>query len=84
MSPVMTPADQAAYERLTNQRLASAEHNLLAANGRNLNPAQRDLVEKIKTFLDQSREAASVTDWVRANTLAQKAFVLSGELLRSF
>jgi len=84
MSPVMTPADQANYERRTNERLASAEHNLHVADKHTLNAAQRDLVEKITTFLGQAHEAASVSDWVRADTLAQKAFVLSQELVNSF
>jgi hypothetical protein len=84
MSPVMTPADQENYERQTNERLASAEHNMLVAKGHNLDAAQRDLVEKIQTFIGQAREAAGVPDWVRANTLAQKALVLSLELVKSF
>jgi hypothetical protein len=84
MSPVMTPADQANYERQTDERLASAERNLHVADRRNLDAAERDLVEKITTFLGQAHEAASVSDWVRANTLAQKAFVLSQELVNSF
>lgn len=62
----------------------TAEKNLQAANGKSLNAAQKDLVEKIRGFLEQSHEAIVADDWVRAENLAEKARVLSLELAKSF
>jgi len=62
----------------------TAEHNLQFANGKQLSAAQKDLTEKIKGFLSQSHEAIMADDWVRAQNLAEKARVLSAELVKSF
>jgi hypothetical protein len=56
---------------------------LQAAAGKKLNAAQKDLVEKINGFLGQAREAIVAGDWVRAKNLAEKARVLSDELVKS-
>ncbi len=84
MSPQLTPADQAAYQQKTNEDIAAAEKNLQKAYGRDLTAAQHDLVEKIRGFIGQAREAARESDWVRARNLAQKANALSVELVNSF
>ena len=54
------------------------------ANGKQLNAAQKDLIEKINGFLGQAHEAIVADDWVRAQNLAEKARVLSSELVKSF
>jgi hypothetical protein len=84
ISPQLSPADQAALEKKTNANVASAEKNLQQAYGRELNSGQHDLVEKINSFLGQAREATRAADWVRANNLAEKAYLLSVELVNSF
>lgn len=84
ISPQLSPGDQAAYERATNDDISAAEKNLQSAVGRPLNAAQQDLAEKIRTFVSQSREASKSGDWSRAQNLAQKARVLSAELVGSF
>jgi hypothetical protein len=48
-----------------------------------LSAAQRDLVSKIRGFIKDAREAAQITDWSRARSLAKKAQVLSEELASS-
>jgi hypothetical protein len=83
LSPTMSPQEQASAERQTNQSIGTAEHNLQAALGRQLTATQADLVEKIRGFLGQAREAIRDHDWLRARTLAQKAQVLSTELVNS-
>ena len=83
ISPQLTPADQVAYEQKTNEDIAAAEKNLQKAYGRELSAAQHDLVEKIRGFIGQAREAGRELDWVRARNLAQKADVLSVELANS-
>jgi len=83
ISPRMSPADQVEYQTKTNEAIAAAERNLQRAYGRKLNSAQADMVEKIRAFLAQAREAIRASDWVRARNLAEKAVVLSNELVAS-
>ena len=61
-----------------------ARKNLQAARGKQLNAAQQDLVDKIGSFLAQSLDASKGGDWSRAQNLAQKARLLSVELVNSF
>lgn len=84
ISPRLSAQEQAEAERRTSEDISLAERNLLLAPDSNhLSVAQRDLVEKIRGFLAQAREAIRAADWVRARTLAQKARVLSIELVNS-
>jgi type IV secretory pathway VirB10-like protein len=83
ISPQLSAADQAAFEQKTNENIAGAEKNLQQASGHSLNSAQNDLVEKIKVFLDQARDAAKEGDLARAQNLSQKAYLLSVELVNS-
>ncbi len=83
ISPRLSPEEQAAAERKTYEDIGTAERNLQVAYGKQLNAAQHDLVEKIRGFLGQAHEAIHASDWVRARNLAQKAVVLSVELINS-
>ena len=83
ISPQLSPADQQTYERKMTDDISAAEKNLQQTNGRQLNAIQQDLVEKIHSFLDQSREASKGGDWARAENLAQKARLLSTELVNT-
>jgi type IV secretory pathway VirB10-like protein len=67
----------------TASNITTAEKNVQLANGRQLNAAQKDLVEKINGFLGQAHEAILADDWVRAQNLAEKARILSVELVKS-
>jgi outer membrane biosynthesis protein TonB len=84
ISPQLSADDQASYERKTNEDISEAEKNLGQAAGKQLNAAQQDLEEKIRSFLGQSRDASKTGDWARALNLAQKARLLSIELVNSF
>jgi hypothetical protein len=84
ISPQLSPSDQATYQRKTVDDTTVAEKNLQETSGKQLNAAQLDLVGKIRSFLLQSRDAIKDGDWVRAQNLAQKARLLSGELVQSF
>ncbi len=84
ISPQISPADQATYEHRINENISTAERNLQQASAHQLNATQKDMAEKIKGFVDQSREAMQASDWARAQNLAQKAQVLSNELVGSF
>jgi hypothetical protein len=81
ISPQLSPGDQASYERKTNEDISAAEKNLQEASGKQLTVTQRDLVEKIRNFVAQSRDASKGGDWARAQNLAQKARFLSVELV---
>ena len=81
--PAISPGDQAAFQRKTEDDVAVAQSNLQRSAGKQLSAAQRDLVEKIQSFLTQSREASQTGDWARAQNLSQKARLLSNELIES-
>jgi hypothetical protein len=83
IAPELSPKDQAAAVRTTTDDIRVAERNLQVAYGRQLNASQNDLVGKIAGFLAQAHEAIRAGDWVRAQNLAQKAQVLSVELVKS-
>ena len=84
LSPQLSERDLEATKANTTKSITLAEQNLQLANGRQLSPAQKDLTEKIKGFLGQSHEAIRADDWIRAQNLAEKARVLSAELVKSF
>ena len=84
ISPILTPADQERLTRLSTDQIRIAERNLQLAAGRRLNAVQNDLAEKVRGFLSQAHEAIRANDWVRAQNLAEKAQVLSAELVKSF
>ena len=79
----LSKEESAAAQQEANQSLDIAEKNLASTRNKRLNPAQSDLVSKIKGFLKDAREAARAGDWARARNLAKKAQVLSEELVRS-
>jgi hypothetical protein len=83
ISPELSPNDQAAYRHKTDEDITVAQKNLQQSADKRLSAAQTDLVEKIKSFVSQSQEASKAGDWARAQNLAQKARVLSVELVDS-
>lgn len=83
ISPQLSPADQQNYERRVSDDISAAEKGLQQTNGRQLNAYQQDLVEKIHSFLGQSRDASKGGDWAAAQNFAQKARILSTELVNS-
>jgi hypothetical protein len=83
IAPQLTPQEFAVAQQQTNESLSIAEKNLMAARGKTLSAAQTDLVSKIRGFIKDAREAAQITDWGRARSLAKKAQVLSEELASS-
>ena len=83
IAPALTPQQEANARRITTSAVQSAEKNLQVANGKNLNSTQKDLVEKVRGFLQQAHEAIMASDWVRAQNLASKAQILSVDLTKS-
>ena len=79
----LTPQESAVAQQQANESLGIAEKNLASARGRKLNSTQTDLISKITGFIKDAREAAKITDWSRARSMAKKAQVLSEELAAS-
>jgi len=79
----ISPADEAQLKAKTQKAVAEAQANLHKADGRQLSDSQRDMIEKIQSFLAQAREAGELPDWSRASILAEKARLLSIELANS-
>lgn len=84
ISPVLTRADEQRLTQLATDQIRVAERNLQTATGKRLNALQEDLYQKVQGFLSQAHEAIRANDWVRAQNLAEKAQVLSAELVKSF
>lgn len=84
ISPQISTRDLNSAKKNTTAHITTAEQNLQLASGKQLNEAQKDLTEKIKSFLGEAHEAILADDWVRALNLAEKARVLSAELVKSF
>jgi hypothetical protein len=84
ISPQLSPEEKSRAQASTDADVKAAQQALDAAAHHTLNPTQQDMADKISGFLTQAREAISVADWLRAKNLAQKAHVLSNELVRSF
>lgn len=83
ISPELSPGDQATYAHKTTEDVSAAENNLKQTKGKQLSAAQQDLADKIRSFLAQSLGASQGGDWARAQNLAQKARLLSVELVNS-
>jgi hypothetical protein len=77
-----TTADQASQQRSTAQLTAATEDNLKQLAGRSLPASQQDMVSQIKQFMDQSKAAVAAGDSARGHNLAQKAHLLSEELVK--
>ncbi len=84
ISPQLSAQDLAATKTITTKNMLTAEQNMQLASGKQLNAAQKDLADKINGFLGEAHEAITADDWVRAQNLAEKARVLSVELVKSF
>lgn len=83
ISPQMSPSDQTQLQKQANQFVTTTQQNLHHADGHDLNATQKDMVDKIRGFLDQAQQAIQTTDWERAKNLSQKAYLLSLDLLKT-
>jgi hypothetical protein len=78
-----TQSNQEASQQLntTNQLLAGTAANLKQIAGRQLSADQEDTVKQIKVYMEQARNAAKNGELQRAYTLANKANMLSADLV---
>jgi hypothetical protein len=75
-------AAQAQQRSSTDQLLGSTEDNLKKLAGHELTPTQQDMVSQIRQYMQQSKEAITAGDTERGRMLAQKAQLLSDELVK--
>ena len=82
LTPAVNPAQAKDQRANTAKLLAATDANLKRVAGRQLTPAQQNMVAEINTYMRQARAAAASADTNRAQTLAYKARLLSDELAR--
>jgi len=76
-------AEQGSQQRsTTEQLLESTEDNLKKVAGRQLSASQQEMVNQIQQFIQQSKAAVATGDVGRGHNLAQKAHLLSDELVK--
>ena len=87
LGPNITDQEKARAQESANDLMNRTDNNLKLAQDKALskgfNPSQKDLLERSHSFLKQAHAAAQTGDWARASNLAQKAFLLSEDLLHS-
>jgi len=77
-----TAGEQAMQQRSTEQLAAATEENLKQIAGRQLTASQEDMLTQIKQFMDQSKSAIAAGDSERGHNLAEKAHLLSEDLVK--
>ena len=82
IAPGMTPAEAARQRHNAEQLLSSSDDTLKRLAGRTLDAKQQETVGQIRNYIDGARSALKEGDVRRANTLAQKAHLLSEDLVK--
>ncbi|HLX83909.1 MAG TPA: hypothetical protein VKR59_08420 [Terriglobales bacterium] len=82
IAPGLTPAEQARQRRSAEQLLSSTDDQLRQLTLRTLNARQQETVVQIHNYMAGARSALKDGDLRRASTLAEKAHLLSDDLLR--
>jgi hypothetical protein len=77
-----TASDQAWQQQSTEQLSAATSENLKKLAGRQLTSNQQEMVNKIKEYMDQTKAAITAGDAQRGRSLAEKAHLLSEELVK--
>lgn len=82
IAPGMTPAEASRQRQNAEQLLGSTDGQLKQLEGRTLNDRQQETVGQIHNYLKVARSALQEGDVGRASTLAQKAYLLSDDLVK--
>jgi hypothetical protein len=83
ISPQLSPDESARAQSSADKDIRTAQQNLDFASGKRLTVNQQDMADKIRGFLKQAQDAKAISDWSRAKSLAEKARLLSDELVKS-
>jgi hypothetical protein len=82
IAPGMTPAEATRQRHNAEELLGATDDKLKRLAGRTLDPKQRETVGQIRNYMEGARSALKEGDVRRANTLAQKAHLLSEDLVK--
>lgn len=75
-------SDQNEQRRLILELTAAAEQNLKNMDGLTLTHAQQEMMDQCRQYLQQSKAASESDNLEQAHSLAQKAQLLSQELVK--
>jgi hypothetical protein len=82
ISPDMSPQQAQQQRGRTTWLLGKTDENLKILASRPLNAAQQDTVHQVKRYVEDSEDATKNGDLQRAYTLANKARMLSADLVK--
>lgn len=82
IAPDMSPAEAALQRKNAEQMLGSTDTQLKNLAERSLDARQQETVGQIHNYMDGARSALKEGDLRRAGTLAQKAHLLSEDLVK--
>jgi hypothetical protein len=82
IAPGMTPAEATRQRHNAEQSLGATDDKLKRLAGRTLDAKQQETVGQIRNYMEGARSALKEGDVRRANTLAQKAHLLSEDLAK--
>ena len=82
IAPGMTPAEATRQRHNAEQLLGATDDKLKRLAGRTLDAKQQETVGQIRNYMEGARSALKEGDVRRANTLAQKAHLLSEDLVK--
>ncbi len=78
----LSPQQVEFYRKRAQETMVETGRHLALLKDKRLSSGQQATVKQIQTFLSQARQALAANDFIRGATLAQKAHVLSLELLK--
>jgi hypothetical protein len=82
LGAILSPERRSQYQAELKQSLAAARASMAQTSRQTLNPAQRETLARIQTFIQQA-ETMSGTDLATAVQLARRAELLGGDLVKS-
>jgi hypothetical protein len=82
IAPGVTPAEAVRQRQIAEQWLNSTDGQLKELSERSLNPQQQETIAQIRNYMNGARGALREGDVRRASTLAEKAHLLSDDLVK--
>jgi len=82
IAPGMTPAEATRQRQNAEQLLSSTDDQLKQLAGRALDAREQETAGQIRNYMDGARSALKEGDLRRASTLAEKAHLLSDDLVK--
>ena len=83
LGEIVDPNNQAEIERAIQSSLERAQQNIARLHQRSPTPEQLRGIAQVETFIRQAQDARRTNDFSNARSLAERADVLSQDLLRA-